>query len=69
MFCQKGVDDLVQHYLAKAGIFAARRLKESDMEKIAKATGAVIVGKIDKITKATWAWPMWSSRRRSARTT
>jgi len=51
VFCQKGVDDLVQHYLAKAGIFAARRLKESDMEKIAKATGATIVGKISNIAK------------------
>ncbi len=52
VFCQKGVDDLVQHFLAKAGIFAARRLKESDMEKIAKATGGIIVGKIDNLTKA-----------------
>ncbi|TFG55272.1 MAG: thermosome subunit, partial [Methanomassiliicoccus sp.] len=51
VFCQKGVDDLVQHYLAKAGIFAARRLKESDMEKLAKATGATIVGKISNIAK------------------
>jgi thermosome len=51
VFCQKGIDDLVQHFLAKAGIFAARRLKESDMEKIAKATGGIIVGKIDNLTK------------------
>ena len=40
VFCQKGIDDLVQHYLAKQGIYGARRLKESDIEKIAKATGA-----------------------------
>jgi thermosome len=52
VFCQKGIDDLVQHFLAKAGIFAARRLKESDMEKIAKATGGTIVGKVDNLTKA-----------------
>jgi thermosome len=49
VFCQKGIDDLVQHYLAKQEIFAARRLKESDMEKIAKATGANVVGNIDEL--------------------
>jgi thermosome len=49
VFCQKGIDDLVQHYLAKEGIFAARRLKESDIEKIAKATGANIVGNLDQL--------------------
>jgi len=42
VFTQKGIDDLAQHYLAKAGIFAARRVKKSDMEKLAKATGASI---------------------------
>ncbi|OPY30904.1 MAG: Thermosome subunit alpha [Methanomassiliicoccales archaeon PtaU1.Bin124] len=51
VFCQKGIDDLVQHYLAKADIFAARRLKESDMEKISRATGATIVGKIDELAE------------------
>ena len=40
LFCQKGIDDIAQHYLAKAGIFAARRVKKSDMEKLARATGA-----------------------------
>jgi chaperonin GroEL (HSP60 family) len=49
VFCQKGIDDLVQHYLAKADIFACRRLKESDMEKISRATGAAIVGKLDEL--------------------
>ncbi len=39
VFCQKGMDDLVMHYLAKANIFAARRLKESDLEKLSRATG------------------------------
>ncbi len=52
VFSQKGVDDLVQHYMAKAGIYGARRLKASDMEKIAKATGANIVGNIDEIDAA-----------------
>jgi thermosome len=42
VFTQKGIDDLAQHYLAKAGIFAARRVKKSDMEKLAKATGATV---------------------------
>src|SRR5213594_4454615 len=41
--CQKGIDDLVQHYLAKAEIYAVRRAKESDMKKLAKATGGKIV--------------------------
>lgn len=43
VFCQKGIDDLAQHFLSKAGIFAAKQVKKSDMEKLAKATGAVIV--------------------------
>ncbi len=51
VFCQKGIDDLVQYYLAKEGIYAARRLKKSDMEKLAKATGAKIVSKIADISK------------------
>ena len=49
VFVQKGVDDLVQHYMAKAGIFCCRRLKQSDMEAIAKATGANLVGEIMEI--------------------
>ena len=52
VFCQKGMDDLVQHYMAKSGIYACRRLKESDMDKIAKATGGNVVGNIDSLTKA-----------------
>ncbi len=51
VFCQKGIDDLAQHYLAKAGIFAVRRVKKSDMEKLAKATGARIVTKIDDLSE------------------
>ena len=43
VFCQKGIDDIVQHYLAKAGILAVRRVKKSDMEKLARATGAKII--------------------------
>ncbi|GAI18899.1 unnamed protein product, partial [marine sediment metagenome] len=52
VLCQKGIDDIVQHYLAKAGILAARRVKESDMEKLARATGGKIVTNIkDLMTK------------------
>ncbi len=50
VFCQKGVDDLVQHYMAKQDVFCIRRMKQSDMEKLARATGAKIVGNIDEIT-------------------
>jgi archaeal chaperonin len=51
LFCQKGIDDIAQHYLAKAGLFAVRRVKKSDMEKLARATGASLVSSIDSITK------------------
>src|SRR5207244_10907085 len=47
---QKGIDDIAQHYLAKAGIYAVRRVKESDMKKLAKATGARIVTNLDDLT-------------------
>lgn len=50
VLCQKGIDDLPQHYLAKEGILAARRIKKSDMEKLARATGARIVTNIDEIS-------------------
>jgi thermosome len=51
VFCQKGIDDIAQHYLAKASIFATRRVKKSDMEKLARATGASLVSSIDAISK------------------
>ncbi len=50
VFCQKGIDDLAQHYLAKDGILAVRRVKKSDMEKLAKATGAKIVTNVRDLT-------------------
>lgn len=43
LFCQKGIDDLAQHFLAKKGIFAVRRVKKSDMEKLSRSTGAKVV--------------------------
>src|SRR5213592_964396 len=46
IFCQKGIDDLAQHYLAKQEIYAVRRVKKSDMEKLAKATGGKVVTKL-----------------------
>jgi len=49
--CQKGIDDLVQHYLAKDGIIAVRRAKKSDMEKLEKATGGTIVSTVEDLTK------------------
>ncbi|MEM2140642.1 thermosome subunit beta [Nitrososphaera sp.] len=48
--CQKGIDDISQHYLAKAGILAVRRVKESDMGKMARATGARIVNNLDDLS-------------------
>ncbi len=46
LFCQKGIDDLAQYLLAKKGIYACRRVKKSDMEKLSKATGAKIVSDV-----------------------
>jgi thermosome len=50
VLCQKGIDDIAQHYLAKAGIIAVRRIKESDMFKLAKATGARMITNIDELS-------------------
>ena len=51
VFTQKGIDDYAQHLLAKAGIYASRRIKQSDINKIARATGARIVSNIKEIRK------------------
>jgi len=50
VFCQKGIDDMAQHFLAKEGILAARRVKQSDMEKLARATGGRIITDLDDLT-------------------
>jgi thermosome len=50
LFAQKGIDDLAQHYLAKANIMAVRRVKKSDIEKLAKATGATVVSNLDDLS-------------------
>ncbi|MEM3439454.1 MAG: thermosome subunit beta, partial [Candidatus Bathyarchaeia archaeon] len=49
VLCQKGIDDMVQHFLAKEGIMAVRRIKKSDMEKLARATGGKIVTNLDDL--------------------
>ena len=49
LFCQKGIDDLAQHFLSKEGVYAVRRVKKSDMEKLAKATGSTLVTKLDDL--------------------
>jgi thermosome len=51
LFCQKGIDDVAQHFLAKYGIMAARRVKKSDMEKLARATGGKIVSNISDLNE------------------
>ncbi|MHA2265548.1 MAG: thermosome subunit beta, partial [Candidatus Thorarchaeota archaeon] len=52
IIAQKGIDDVVQHYLAKNGILAVRRVKKSDVERLHKSTGAAIVSKIQNLTAA-----------------
>ncbi|HVP26910.1 MAG TPA: thermosome subunit beta [Candidatus Bathyarchaeia archaeon] len=51
VFCQKGIDDMAQHFMAKEGILTARRVKESDMEKLAKATGGRIVTDLNDLSQ------------------
>ncbi|MEA3457260.1 MAG: thermosome subunit beta [Candidatus Thermoplasmatota archaeon] len=50
LICQKGIDDIVQHFLAKEGIYSVRRAKKSDLEKLSKATGGKIVANLDGLT-------------------
>ncbi|MDD1766552.1 MAG: TCP-1/cpn60 chaperonin family protein [Candidatus Methanomethyliaceae archaeon] len=50
VFCQKGIDDIAQHYLAKEGISALRRVKKSDIEKLAKATSGRIITNLEDLT-------------------
>jgi archaeal chaperonin len=51
VFCQKGVDDMAQHFFAKKGLFVARRVSKSDMEKLAKATGATIITDLSDLSE------------------
>ncbi|MBI5051601.1 TCP-1/cpn60 chaperonin family protein [Candidatus Micrarchaeota archaeon] len=52
VFCQKGIDDLAQHYLAKKGIVGVRRVKKSDMDKLARATGAKVASSLEDLKPA-----------------
>ncbi|MEM1534376.1 MAG: thermosome subunit beta [Nitrososphaerota archaeon] len=52
VLCQKGIDDLAQHFLARKGIVAVRRIKKSDMDKLAKATGGRVVSRVDDLAPA-----------------
>jgi len=51
LFCQKGIDDVAQHYLAKKGVLTARRVKKSDMEKLSRATGGKIISNLSDLSK------------------
>ncbi|MEM2187870.1 MAG: thermosome subunit beta [Nitrososphaerota archaeon] len=51
VICQKGIDDVAQHFLARRGILAVRRVKRSDIEKVARATGARIITRIEEISE------------------
>ena len=51
LICQKGIDDVAQHFLAKKGIYAVRRVSDSDMKKIAKATGGSVVSNLKDLNK------------------
>ena len=52
ILCQKGLDDMIQHFLSRKGILAVRRIKKSDMEKLAKATGGKTITNLDDINPA-----------------
>lgn len=52
LFCQKGIDDMAQHFLAREGIMAARRLKKSDIEALAKATGGKVATSLDELSES-----------------
>ena len=56
VICQKGIDDLAQHFLTKADIMAVRRVKKSDIEKLSKATGGMIYTNLDDITEDKLGW-------------
>ena len=64
VICQKGIDDMAQHFLARRGIIAIRRAKKSDMEKLAKATGGKIVSKLDDISPADLGYAALVEERR-----
>jgi len=56
IFCQKGIDDIAQYYLAKAGIYACRRVSKSDMEKLARATSGKILSSLDELDESDFGY-------------
>ena len=63
--CQKGIDDMAQHFLARKGVIAIRRAKKSDMEKLSRATGAKIVSNIDTLTASDLGYAALVEERRT----
>ncbi len=62
--CQKGIDDMAQHFLSKKGVIAIRRAKKSDMEKLARATGGKIISRIDDISSSDLGYAALVEERR-----
>ena len=62
--CEKGIDDVVQHFMAKKNILAVRRVKQSDMEKLAKATGAHIITNIEDLKSADLGYAKLTEERK-----
>ena len=63
--CQKGIDDMAQHFLSRRGVIAIRRAKKSDMEKLARATGAKIISSIDALTASDLGYAALVEERRT----
>jgi len=63
--CQKGIDDMAQHFLARKGVIAIRRAKKSDMEKLARATGGKIISNIDALTSSDLGYAALVEERRT----
>ena len=65
VICQKGIDDMAQHFLARKGVIAIRRAKKSDMEKLARATGAKIISNIDALAASDLGYAALVEERRT----
>jgi archaeal chaperonin len=65
VICQKGIDDMAQHFLARKGVIAIRRAKKSDMEKLARATGAKIISSIDALAASDLGYAALVEERRT----
>ena len=65
VICQKGIDDMAQHFLARKGVIAIRRAKKSDMEKLARATGGKILSNIDALTTSDLGFAALVEERRT----